>query len=279
MRSLTKVALLTCISTLAFNAHAVRWFEVEIIAFEQKDSSLLREDFSLEYDEIKGKKQRDLLTKGFNDQGQQQCLHGDDFFDPRSLSAKLTSQRSSWACNDDTDYLAKYDTLPLTPFAPPQEHMDSIYLLAKEQLKFDNTVSKLKRQGLKPILHTGWRFPEQSKRRAPFINIFAGQRFPAPISYRVSDTIAQQGYVGLMSSQPTVETNVKKDNWQLEGLIKIHVRHYLYVTTDLDIRYVLDTGDTQTARMSQYTRVYSGDMHYLDHPKLGIIFQIRKYKH
>lgn len=29
----------------------------------------------------------------------------------------------------------------------------------------------------------------------------------------------------------------------------------------------------------QDRRVYSGDIHYLDHPKIGILFQIRKYRH
>ncbi|KAF7771142.1 hypothetical protein PCIT_a4190 [Pseudoalteromonas citrea] len=263
----------------ASNAHAVRWFEVEIIAFEQKSSPLLREDFSLEHKPIEGKKQRNLLTEGFNSQGQQLCLQGDSFFDPRPLSVKLTHKNASWLCEDNADYLSKFDTLPLTPYAPSQEHMDNIYLLAKEQLQFDSTLTKLKRKGLKPLLHTGWRFPEQSKRRAPFIKIFAGKRFKEPVSYRISEAITQQGYVSLLPAVPTAQPNVSQDSWQIEGLIKIHVRHYLYVTTELDIRYDIDNGDTQTARMSQYTRVYSGDVHYLDHPKLGIIFQIRKYKH
>ena len=261
------------------NAHAVRWFEVELIAFEQKSSPLLREDFSLEHKPIEGKKKRNLLSEGFNAQGQQQCLAGDSFFDPRPLSVKLTNGNSSWLCQDDADYLAKFDTLPITPYALSQEHMDNIYLLSKQQLQFDDTVSKLKRKGLKPLLHTGWRFPEQSKRRAPFIKIFAGKRFVEPVSYRISEAVSQQGYVSLLPKKLAIEPSVQQDSWQIEGLIKIHVRHYLYVTTELDIRYDIDTGDTQTARMSQYTRVYSGDMHYLDHPKLGIIFQIRKYKH
>ncbi|MBQ4864672.1 hypothetical protein J8L98_23590 [Pseudoalteromonas sp. MMG013] len=273
----TMIILLAAIS--AFDVHAVRWFEIEMIAFEQKASPLLREDFSLEHAEIKGNRKRDLLTDGYNAQGQQHCLNGDSFFDPRPLSVKLTSKNASWLCTDSADYMSKYDTLPLTPFAPAQQHMDNIYLLAKEQLQFDNTVNKLKRKGLKPILHTGWRFPEQSKRRAPFIKVFAGKRFPMPVSYHIADTVTEQGYVSLLSKKPQAMPSEHADNWQIEGLVKIHVRHYLYVTTDLDIRYEIETGDTQIARMSQYTRVYSGDMHYLDHPKLGIIFQIRKYQH
>ena len=35
----------------------------------------------------------------------------------------------------------------------------------------------------------------------------------------------------------------------------------------------------QTYALKQNRRTYSGDLHYLDHPKLGILFQIRKYRH
>lgn len=31
--------------------------------------------------------------------------------------------------------------------------------------------------------------------------------------------------------------------------------------------------------LEQFRRTYSGDLHYIDHPKFGILFQIRKYRH
>ena len=35
----------------------------------------------------------------------------------------------------------------------------------------------------------------------------------------------------------------------------------------------------QNYSFKQTRRTYSGDLHYLDHPKLGVLFQIRKYRH
>ena len=35
----------------------------------------------------------------------------------------------------------------------------------------------------------------------------------------------------------------------------------------------------QNYPFKQTRRTYSGDLHYLDHPKLGVLFQIRKYRH
>ncbi|MCF6436952.1 CsiV family protein [Pseudoalteromonas sp. MMG022] len=276
---ITNLTLTFWLSTLSLNANAERWFEVEMIAFEQQPTDSLREDFSLVHPPIEGKRQLDLLSEGFNTQGQQRCLEGDPDFDPRPFIQQMSNAGNSWGCDASHDYIARYDTLPVSPYADSQEHMDNIYLLSKQQLKFEDVLKKLQRRGLKPILHTGWRFPEQSQRKAPFMKIFAGKRFKSPVSQRLLDTIEQNGYLGLLDKRFNIQTEADEDHWQLEGLIKIHVKHYLYVTSNLDIRYLMDDGDTQKARMSQFTRVYSGDIHYLDHPKLGIIFQIRKYKH
>ncbi|CAH9060586.1 hypothetical protein PSECIP111951_02312 [Pseudoalteromonas holothuriae] len=273
-----KSAFTLLLVTQPFSAHAVRWFEVEMIAFEQQPASMLREDFTLVHPDIEGKNQRDLLTSGFNAQGQQRCLEGDSDFDPRALIDKLDGSYS-WSCPDSYDYISRYETLPISPYAQSQEHMDNIYLLSEQQLQFSNILKKLQRKGQKPILHTGWRFPEQSQRRAPFIKIYGGKRFKSPVSYKLVDTVHQDGYSGLLNPSFELHKEGGKDNWQLEGLLKIHVRHYLYVTSNIDVRYQLEDGAIEKARMSQFTRVYSGDIHYLDHPKLGIIFQIRKYQH
>ena len=192
---------------------------------------------------------------------------------------KITGINTSWACDDNADYLKKYQTLPVIPYAELQEHMDSIYLLNEAQFKFQPILKKLRRRGLKPILHTGWRFPEQSKRSAPFVKIFAGKQSSEQLSY-LADDQADNNFISLVP-KPITRKKAQPDSnlWQLEGLIKIHVNHYLYVTSELDILFDTEDNKTQTARLSQFTRVYSGDIHYLDNPKLGVIFQIRKYQH
>ncbi|WP_440053060.1 CsiV family protein [Pseudoalteromonas sp. T1lg65] len=274
MKNIIKtVLLLSSLSTS--NAHAVRWFEVELIAFEQQESAELKEDFSIELEPLSRRNTLDLLTAGYNNTGFNSCMRGDRAFANLDLIHNITMQTSSWACDPNFSYIDLYDRLPITPEVQPQDHMDSIYLLAPDQLQFTDKIAQLKRKGLQPLLHTGWRFPETSKRRAPNVIIKAGERQPIETSYvaipSINDLLAGTQQFDLSEEQSTI-------SYQLEGFIKIHVRHYLYVTTDLDLKYE-DNGKLNTARMSQYTRVYSGDVHYLDHPKLGVIFQIRKYKH
>ena len=152
--------------------------------------------------------------------------------------------------------------------------MDSIYLLDKSQLQFQDKLAQLQRKNLQPLLHTGWRFPEQSKRRAQMLLLLQVSNISSlPASRQRLIANLWVPYFPLYQR----ETRAAAE-FELQGLIKIHVRHYLYVTTDLDLKYEHE-GKLRTARMSQYTRVYSGDIHYLDHPKIGVIFQIRKYKH
>ncbi|MFC3031297.1 CsiV family protein [Pseudoalteromonas fenneropenaei] len=276
-----KAMLLLPVLLFSSLSHAERWFEVEFIAFEQQPNPQLREDFSLSHAELKGKNQRDLLTDGFNLYGQKECLNGKREFPLAPLAEQLLSASNvSRYCPDNFNYLDSYDPLPLSPAAEPQEHTDAIYLLDSSQLQMQDVVTKLRRKGLKPMLHTGWRFPEQSERRAPNMVIYAGKRFAAPSSYEaVSNRVANAGYQSLLQPEFGVLQQPEPDLWQLQGLMKIHVRHYLFITTDFDYRYYNLDGGLESARFSQFTRVYSGDIHYLDHPKMGMIIQIRKYQH
>lgn len=270
--------LTALLGLMTFNAFAARWFEVEFIVFEQKPNSELREDFSLKSPEIKGKNQKDLLTNGFQLNGQNRCLAGK--LTPQIEKPIDFFEKQSTLCPQDYDYLSHFDELPVSPSAEVQEHTDYIYLLDETQLQLRDTLTKLKRKGLKPVLHTGWRFPEQSQARAPNMIVYGGKRFPGKNSVEaIKNFINSNNFAGLVKPEFDFISNKEPDLWQLQGLMKIHVRHYLFITSEFDFRYLNEENVLETARFSQYTRVYSGDIHYLDHPKLGMIIQIRKYNH
>jgi hypothetical protein len=196
-----------------------------------------------------------------------------------SFTLDLTAKQST-LCPPNYDYISHFDELPVSPSADVQEHTNNIYLLANSQLQLSDAFNKLKRKGLKPILHTGWRFPEQTPSRAPNIIVFGGKRFPGSNSLEaIKNFINTNNLAGLVKPQFDSITHNEPDLWQLQGLMKIHVRHYLFITSEFDFRYLKNEDELETARFSQYTRVYSGDIHYLDHPKMGLIIQIRKYNH
>jgi len=70
--------------------------------------------------------------------------------------------------------------------------------------------------------------------------------------------------------------NLPDQVWQLDGLFKLHLDHYLFVNTEFNLRKPVNN-TLQTIYVRQSRRVISGEIHYLDHPYLGIVLQIRRY--
>ncbi len=111
--------------------------------------------------------------------------------------------------------------------------------------------------------------------------------------------------------------NFPEQAWQIDGYVQIHLNHYLFINSEFNFREpttkqvnpdeffaplastqpsnvnhskvtseadqsldnTIDVNYLQNYYFKQNRRVYSGDIHYLDHPKFGILIQIRKYRH
>ena len=79
-------------------------------------------------------------------------------------------------------------------------------------------------------------------------------------------------------------------DWTIDGLFNVHLNHYLYITADFNIANMslaeqasksLIKGEPQaieSIRFSQNKRVISKEIHYFDHPYIGMIVQIRRHK-
>lgn len=74
--------------------------------------------------------------------------------------------------------------------------------------------------------------------------------------------------------------------WFLDGFFKVHLDHYLYITADFNIVNKLvtntqaatnDENDIKLINFSQNRRVITGEVHYFDHPYLGMVVQIRRF--
>ncbi len=90
--------------------------------------------------------------------------------------------------------------------------------------------------------------------------------------------------------------------WSLDGFFKVNLNYYLYITADFTVMNMsLAEKASQALRLSalgdniteqtlanekvykpirfqQNRRVISGEVHYFDHPYIGMIVQIRKHK-
>ena len=277
---LLKKSLVILCCLFSSTAFAERWFEVEVLIFKQHPAPYLQEDFSLKHDAIEDKNTLDLLASAYKNQAMDACINGDPRFQTRTFADTLVnSNPQSAACNDSIDYVKSYDVLPVTPQAPVQDTMEQTYLLAPEQLQFEQQRQALDRKGLTPILHTGWRFEGASKSRSPSMHLFAGNQLKNNMNTGFS--YANSDFISLLDTPEPLFNKAQSPTmkWELDGLLKIHLRHYLYINADFDISEKQDNGELESARFSQFRRVFSEDIHYFDHPRLGMIVQIRKFNH
>ena len=104
----------------------------------------------------------------------------------------------------------------------------------------------------------------------------------------------------LASNEVTIEqsTSLKTNKqpveplqpWFLDGFFKIHLDHYLYITADFNIlTQSLEKNKSNTTNnlthepkvklvnFSQNKRVITGEIHYFDHPYIGMVVQIRRF--
>lgn len=176
------------------------------------------------------------------------------------------------------------------------QQLDSSHLQFTEQRK------KLdKHASFTPVLHSVWRMPVADSASTKPIHLFAGENFAVNTQEQTTDA-------------QSIETQLS-DKWAIDGNFKIYLEHYLFIDSQLIIRQqttrdmpivqpienqdlnvissengveVIDVErETEIIRTEKQTfiaeilfdqnrRLRSGEIHYLDHPMMGIIVQIRK---
>ena len=83
--------------------------------------------------------------------------------------------------------------------------------------------------------------------------------------------------------------------WSIDGLFKVHLDHYLYIDTEFNIiepstassrlnaKQILankgqeTSGQNKVISFKQDRRVITGEIHYFDHPHIGMVVQIRRF--
>lgn len=90
---------------------------------------------------------------------------------------------------------------------------------------------------------------------------------------------------------PLTAPNKPNQDWWLDGYFRLHLNHYLFITTDFNVAVPFEQTTQEEIKteeqqpftfklipFSQNKRVISKEVHYFDHPYMGMIVQIRRYK-
>jgi hypothetical protein len=97
-----------------------------------------------------------------------------------------------------------------------------------------------------------------------------------PIAY----TLDRRGYPVLLHTAWVEKVGGRQnDNWyrvatgRLEGVVRVRRGRFLHFDTDLLLR----TGESRPIHAASSRRMRSTELHYIDHPRLGIIVRIDPY--
>lgn len=163
--------------------------------------------------------------------------------------------------------------------------------------------------GFSVLLHTAWRQDDRGRASAPTFRIKGGKDYSG--SFMPDGSV----YSNDMAESPVddvIEESVAKPQYELNGKLQIYVQHYLYADAQFDLKrpsvreVVIETteyaepteeqssdsvvaGNMQqieyttevekflkSYRLDQKRRMRSGEIHYFDHPLMGMIIQVRR---
>jgi hypothetical protein len=189
-------------------------------------------------------------------------------------------------------------TIP--PVVSPVVHQNSPYLVDETALQLKDLAWQLShRGGHKLLLHTAWRLPLGPKQQSRQLRVFAGQRFSPQFDYfgdqQAAPTVAtdtdslhqaiEQTYRQLQQGRqlnPAGNTanlrGLPQQVWQLDGMIRPYNQRMLFADTEFNFRQLSAGGEQlHTFYSKENVRLLLGELHYLDHPKFGLILQIRRF--
>ncbi|MDE1513588.1 MAG: peptidoglycan binding protein CsiV [Vibrio sp.] len=186
-----------------------------------------------------------------------------------------------------------------------------VILLPSSAYQLNEQAQKLSNHaGFTVLLHTAWRQNDQGRQAAPVFHIQAGQDFADqfqadgnPIGSRTSDA----------PIDGVTEMSIAKPLYELDGTLQIYVQHFLFAEALLDLKkpavrevtlqdaplqlslmpeeqdatvqaglleavspQVQEQRFLKSYRLDQKRRMRSGETHYLDHPLMGVIIQVRR---
>ncbi|MDP4536925.1 CsiV family protein [Alkalimonas collagenimarina] len=216
----------------------------------------------------------------------------------------------------DNQWIAK-TPMPASLMQQPvgkSAHQPIPYLLRRDALQLDSIARQLQQQAnIDVLLHSGFRQAPVTDRRSipsrwyaghnlrhkdPVQTNAMGPRTPASsLSLRPDHLLEriEQRYQQLSTDEPlrlyrlssaAYQADTQQDIdensplWQLDGFVRVHLDHYLFINTDFILRQLAkdDEGAIHQHRIQFSRRVISGEMHYIDHPRLGMVVQIRRYQ-
>lgn len=140
-----------------------------------------------------------------------------------------------------------------------------------------NAFDRMQRSALYDVIYANaWRLPDLPAKFAPSVRIRAGKRYHRDGSFAIPAMI-----------EGTTRFNREFEDalYEIDGRIKISLSKFLDVDVDLLYRrHIKLTGHENMEatqfhpfRLTEFRRMASNTIHYLDHPMFGVVVAINRY--
>lgn len=184
--------------------------------------------------------------------------------------------------------------MPVTPQGTA-DHRDVTYLADSSSQKLKDLAYQLRnRAGHQLLLHTVFRSQLQPKRQSIAWRLVGGERFSPnwdaqgmPVLPLTEDTPAlqtsiEQTYRFLQAGGDLTrfhQPNQHLDQvWQLDGSLLVYNERILSADVQLLLRQKHQAEQALSLyRLNKSTRLLLEEVHYIDHPKFGVVLQIRRF--
>ncbi len=203
--------------------------------------------------------------------------------------------------NQPTD-VPTSDTLAPEPSelpAPAGQPPEPYTRLPEEALRLKTEFKRLQQsRDLQPEIHLAWRQPVTRQQQAQWLYL----RTPDPAIQAEKTHDAEERSATAHTTESGIPGGLEPiaaiapEPPSLEGTIRISVGRYLHVELDLLRRiktaephaieyappladdYTAQTRPYKTYRMQAHRRMRSGELHYIDHPLMGVLIKITPYE-
>ena len=142
------------------------------------------------------------------------------------------------------------------------------FALIDDAMLLDDEVQKIRNSGRYRLLkHFAWRQPGLDAKNAKAVRINIGRTLPI---YIPDDLKPFKKFIPA-SAQPEPSQTRKITTTTVSGYLKVRLGRFLH----LDSRLVFtDTENLKSYRLSQSRKMRSGEFHYIDNPRFGLLVKI-----
>ena len=156
---------------------------------------------------------------------------------------------------------------------------DTAYLVGPNDLQLKNLAYQLQREaGKQLLLHTAWRQPlvsgRNSRSRWYAGSYHADEHAEAEQSVDLMQQVQQQ-LAALQQGQSSLQLWFSP--WQFDSLVQLRLGRFIQFDGTFYLRQSEDTKQPAQLAVKQSARLTLGQIHYLDHPRLGVIIQVKRF--